>query len=205
MNKNYIQSNQGKKAIKKALIAYSSRAGCTEEVALKIKEKLENSSISTQIVKLNDKNEFKKLDEQDISQYNSILLGSSIFAGRFDKNIKKFLTQFKSILIDNKRLGFFICCMKANNTEKIKEAINQYIDPSLTKYNLNFSLIDAFGGRLDFSPNSSMNFATKKLLKKIMLKDNPDLLEIEPKVYDFRNWSQIDQFATNWANLNTNA
>jgi len=197
--------NQGKKGIKNALIAYSSRAGCTEEVALKIKEKLENSSISTEIVKLNDKNQFKKLNDQGINQYKSILLGSNIIAGKFDKNIKKFIKQFETILIDNKRLGFFICCMKANNTEKIKEAINQYIEPSLTKYNLDFSLVDAFGGRLDFSPNSSMNFATKKLLQKIMLKDNPDLQEIEPKVYDFRNWPQIDQFATNWVNINTNA
>jgi flavodoxin len=36
----------------KALIVFSSSAGCTEEVAFKIKETLDNSSIRTETVKI---------------------------------------------------------------------------------------------------------------------------------------------------------
>jgi menaquinone-dependent protoporphyrinogen IX oxidase len=186
---------------KKALIAYSSRAGCTEEVALKFKEKLENSSMKIEIVKINDKDQFKSLDQQDISQYSSILLGSSIIKGKFHKNINKFLAKLASASSEDKKLGFFVCCMKACNPEKKEEAINEYIESNLKKYDLKFSIVDAFGGRLDFSPDSTMNSMLQKILKKIMLKDNPDMKEIESKVYDFRDWRQIDNFATSWLNI----
>ena len=185
----------------KALIVYSSGAGCTREVALKIKEKLDNSSINTNIVKINDKDQFKSLDQQDINQYSSILLGSNIIKGNFHKNINKFLAKLASTSFENKKLGFFICCMKACNPEKIVEAKNQYIEPYLEEYGLEFSLVDAFGGMLDFSPDSSMNFMLKKILKSIMQKDNPEMKEIEPKVYDFRDWQQIDNFASSWVNI----
>jgi len=194
MNKNNLHEN-------KALIVYSSRAGCTEEVVLKIKEKLDNSSIKTEIVKINDKDQFKSLNYQDISQFSSILLGSSIITGKFHKNINKFLAKLESTSLDDKKLGFFICCMKACNPEKIIEAKNQYIEPNLKEYDLKFSIVDAFGGKLDFSPDSSMNSMLKKILKKIMLKDNPELKKIEPKVYDFRDWQQIEKFASSWLNI----
>ncbi len=95
--------------------------------------------------------------------------------------------------------------MKACNLEKISEAKNQYIEPNLEEHELKFSIVDAFGGRLDFSSNSSMNSMLQKILKKIMLKDNPDLKEIEPKVYDFRDWHQIDNFASSWVNIIRNS
>lgn len=205
MIENNQQESKAKSGLKKALIVYSSRAGCTEEVALRIKEQLENSSIATEVVKVNEKKQFKKLYEQDISEFTSILLGTSIIAGKFHKNINKFLTKLESTNIDDKKLGFFICCMKACDTEKATEAINEYIEPNLNAYNLPFSIIDAFGGKLDFSPNSSMNFMVKQLLKKIMLKDNPDLEDIEPKVYDFRDWDQINKFASSWVKVNSSA
>ena len=185
----------------KALIVFSSGAGCTEEVALKIKEKLDNSSIKTNIVKINDKDQFKSIDQQDLNQYSSILLGSNIIKGNFHKNINKILAKLVSTSGEDKKLGFFVCCMKACNPEKIMEAKNQYIESNLVEYGLDFSLVDAFGGRLDFSPDSSMNFMLKKILKSIMQKDNPEMKEIEPKVYDFRDWQQIDNFASSWVNI----
>ncbi len=186
---------------KGCLIAYSSLAGCTEEIALKIKEKLDKSSIRTEIVKLNDKDQFQALFQRDLGQFSSILLGSNIAVGKFHKNINKFLAKLESTSLTGTKLGFFICCMKACNPTKIIEAKNQYLEPGLKKYNLHFSIVDAFGGKSDFSPTSSLNFLVKGILKKNMLKDNPDVKEIEPKVYDFRDWQQIELFATTWLNI----
>jgi hypothetical protein len=50
-----------------------------------------NSSVKAEIVKINDKNQFKSLFQRDIRQFSNILLGSSIMAGKFSKNIEKFL------------------------------------------------------------------------------------------------------------------
>jgi menaquinone-dependent protoporphyrinogen IX oxidase len=189
---------------KNALIVYSSLAGCTEEVALKIKEKLENSSINTEIIKINDKDQCKALFQRDLGQFTSVLLGSSITAGKVHKNIHKLLAKLESTSSTGTKLGFYICCMKARTAEKIIEAKNQYIEPSLKKHAMKFSLVDAFGGKLDFSPMSSMKPMMKGLLKKIMAKDNPELGEIESKVYDFRDWQQIEEFASAWANIIAN-
>jgi len=188
----------------KGLIVYSSQAGCTEEVALKIKEKLDNSSIKTEFVKINDKDQCNSLLKLDFRQFSSILLGSNIAVGKINKNLDKFLNKLETSSLGDTKLGFFICCMKARNAEKIVEAKNQYVEPSLKKHDLKFSIVDAFGGKLDFSPNSSLNSMMKNILKKIMLKDNPELGEIESKVYDFRDWQQIEEFASSWLNIISN-
>ncbi len=186
---------------KKALIVYSSQAGCTEEVVLKIKEKLDGSLVKTEVVKINDKDQCKSLFKQDLGQFSSILVGSSIIVGKVNKNAGKFLEKLGSASIDGTHLGFFVCCMKACDEQKIAEAKQAYIEPALKKCNKNFEIIDAFGGRLDFSPMSSLNSLMKKILKKIMLEENPGMAKVEDKVYDFRDWQQINKFASAWLNI----
>ncbi len=91
--------------------------------------------------------------------------------------------------------------MHAHNAEKNIEAKKEYIEPTLKEFNLKFSIVDAFGGVVDYSPKSSLNFMVKGILKKKMMANNPELKEIEPKVYDYRDWQQIDKFASSWLKL----
>ncbi len=186
---------------KGCLIVYSSQSGCTEEVALKIKEKLETSSVNTELVKINDKDQFKALFQRDLGQFSGVLLGSSIVIGKVHKNLNKFLAKLESLPPNGKKLGLFICCMHARNAEKNIEAKNEYIEPTLKEFNLKFSIVDAFGGVVDFSPASSLNFMVKGILKKKLMANDPDLKEIEPKVYDYRDWQQIDKFASSWLKI----
>ncbi len=183
------------------MIVYSSLAGCTEEVALKIKGTLDRSSLKTEIVKINDKDKCKSLLKEGFGQFSSILIGSNIAVGKFNKDIDKLLAKLGSSSLGDTKLGMFICCMKARNAEKVAEAKDQYLEQNLKKHGLKLSIVDAFGGKLDFSPTSSMNGMMKGILKKIMLKDNPDMKEIESKVYDFRDWQQIEKFASAWLNI----
>jgi len=183
---------------KKLLIAYSSIAGCTEEVAKKIAELIDIPALNVDLLKVNDKKEFKKFDMDKLANYDFILLGSSIMVGKLNKNVHQVLEKISETGKQDLKLGLYICCMKAYNEEKIEESVQEYINPSLAEYNLEFDLVDAFGGKLDFSPESKMNVITKKLLKKIMVRDNPDIDEVEPKVYDFRDWTQIERFAAAW-------
>lgn len=188
---------------KKLLIAYSSLGGCTEEISKKIEETLGTTNLNVDLVKVSDKDQFKKFDLDELNNYDSILLGSNIIVGKLNKNIHKLLEKLSKDKKDHLKLGIYACCMKACSEEKIYEAIQEYIKPSLEKYSLNFDLMDAFGGRADFSPNSTMNAIVKKVMKKNMLRDTPGLTEIEPKVYDFRDWDQIGRFASTWKELIT--
>jgi menaquinone-dependent protoporphyrinogen IX oxidase len=186
---------------KKILIAYSSSAGCTEEIIKKIEEAIEIPTVHTDLVKLNDKNQFKRFDLDELKNYDFILLGSSIIAGKLHKNLHKILDKLNQDKKKETKLGIFACCMKACNEEKINEAIQEYLKPSLAKYDLNFDIMDTFGGKVDFTPNSTMNALVKKIIKRNLLKDNPDITEIEPKVYDFRDWDQINRFASSWKDI----
>ena len=186
---------------KKLLIAYSSLGGCTEEITKKIEEIIQIPSENIDLVKVNDKNQFKNFDLDELKKYDSILLGSSIILGKLNKNIHKILEKLSKDKKNDLKLGIYACCMKACSEEKINEAIQEYIKPSEEKYEIKFDLMDAFGGKADFSPNSTMNAFVKKVMKKNMLKDTPGLDEIEPKVYDFRDWDQIDRFANSWKQI----
>jgi menaquinone-dependent protoporphyrinogen IX oxidase len=188
---------------KKMLIAYSSLGGCTEEITKKIEETIGTTDVNIDMVKVNDKDQFKKFDLDGLKNYDSILLGSSIIVGKMNKNIHKLLEKLSKDKNDVLKLGIYACCMKACSEEKINEAIQEYLKPSIAKYSLHFELMDAFGGRADFSPNSTMNAIVKKVMKKNMLRDTPGLTEIEPKVYDFRDWDQIGRFASTWKELIT--
>jgi len=188
---------------KKLLIAYSSLGGCTEEITKKIEETIGTTDVNIDMIKVNDKDQFKKFDLDGLKTYDSILLGSSIIVGKLNKNIHKLLEKLSKDKNDDLKLGIYACCMKACCEEKINEAIQEYLKPSVEKYDLTFDLIDAFGGRADFSPNSTMNAIVKKVMKKNMLRDTPGLTEIEPRVYDFRDWDQISRFASTWKELIT--
>ena len=187
---------------KKLLIAYSSLGGCTEEITKKIKETI-GATANVDLIKVNDKDQFKKFNLDGLKGYDSILLGSSIIVGKLNKNIHKLLEKLSKVKKDDLKLGIYACCMKACSEEKINEAIQEYLKPSIEKYGLTFDLMDAFGGRADFSPNSTMNAIVKKVMKKNMLKDTPGLTEVEPRVYDFRDWNQIGRFASNWKEIIT--
>ena len=193
--------NQFENNGKGCLIAISSMYGCTEEIALKIKDTLDNSSVKAEIVKCNDKNQLQALVQRDLTQYSGVLLGSGIVVGKVHKNISTILKKLESTSFNGTKIGFYICCMKACNPGKIIEAKSQYLDPKLKKFNLKYSLVDTFGGKLDFSPTSPLKPLIKAIIKKIMLKDNPEFGTIEPKVYDFRDWQQINKFATSWLKI----
>ena len=186
---------------KKLLIAYSSLGGCTEEITKKIEETIGTPTTNIDLVKVNDKDQFKKFDLDGLKNYDSILLGSSIIVGKLNKNIHKLLEKLSKDKKDDLQLGIYACCMKACSEEKINEAIQEYLKPSVEKYDLKFDLMDAFGGKADFSPNSTMNAIVKKVMKKNMLRDTPGLEEIELKVYDFRDWDQINRFANSWKEI----
>jgi menaquinone-dependent protoporphyrinogen IX oxidase len=186
---------------KKALVVYSSQSGCTEEVARKIREKLESSSIQAELVKINEKGQLKALLQRDLGQYSGILVGSSIAVGKIHKDVKKFLEKLEATPVPQAKLGLFISCMKARSAEHVPEAKAAYIDPVLQGCGLKFALVDAFGGVIDFSPSSSLNGMIKGILKKIMLQENPDIKEIESKIYDFRDWQQIEKFGSTWASI----
>ena len=84
----------------KTLIAFSSKHGATEKCANLIMKELKGT---VDIINL------KGQTSKDISSYDNVLIGGSIYAGRLQDEVKKFAKENEEIL-SNKNIGIFICC-----------------------------------------------------------------------------------------------
>ncbi len=132
------------------LIVYSSKHGCTEECAFELKEKLSNSTT------LISAKELKKLDSQD---YDTIIIGGSIYAGTVQSSIQKFCQKhFKNLL--QKTIGLFLCCMYKD--DKAKKQFEKAFPRELRNHAKATGL---FGGAMNLE---KMNVLEKAIVKKVV-------------------------------------
>lgn len=130
------------------LIIYGSKYGYTEECVKKLSKKLIGD---VDVVNI------KKDKVPNLSTYNNVIIGGSIYIGQIQKEIKKFCTDNVEVLKE-KRIGIFICCgFEENFQEHIKNAFNkELIDIAVTK--------KCFGGQLNIE---KMNFIDKVITKMV--------------------------------------
>lgn len=87
----------------KTIILYSSKYGSTEDCAKALKSKLEGES---ELVNL------KNARRTDFQQYDWVIIGGSIYAGKIQKEVKKFCEgNIESLLTKN--IAVFMCCITA--------------------------------------------------------------------------------------------
>ncbi|MBN1364978.1 MAG: flavodoxin domain-containing protein [Syntrophaceae bacterium] len=131
------------------IIIYTTRHGCTEKCALKIKDMLPDQ---TDMVNL------KKTRSLDLSNYDMIIIGGSIHMGKVQKKVKNF-TLRNSDILKNKKLGLFLCCMETG--ENADTQFNNAFPEDLRKHAAATGL---FGGEFNLD---KMNFIEKSMIKKI--------------------------------------
>ncbi|RPH32749.1 MAG: flavodoxin [Bacteroidales bacterium] len=133
----------------KTLIVFASSHGTTEKVANIIKEKLDSTTVQTYNLKYKPK--------IDLSDYETIIIGSSIHAGSIQSDIKKFIKD-NTISLMQKRVSLYLCCMDEKKEQE--EFNNNY--PELLR---NHSVYNAIvGGEFLFE---KMNFFERFLVRKI--------------------------------------
>lgn len=91
----------------KTLIVYSSKYGFTEECAIKLSE-----LINGDVALVNG----AKDKIPSITEYQNVIIGSSIYVGLINNKIGKFCTENLELL-KTKNLGFFISCGMPENFE----------------------------------------------------------------------------------------
>jgi len=132
------------------LIIYASHHGTTETVANQIQSKLGLNH--TKLVRIS---EVKNLD---LDNYDIVLLGSSIHAGRNQNSMQRFCKKNMPELLQ-KRVGLFLCCM-SEGKEAVEAMEKAY--PELLR-NRAFC-IQLMGGEYKIE---KMNFIERFLLRKI--------------------------------------
>ncbi|MCJ7689562.1 MAG: flavodoxin domain-containing protein [Clostridiaceae bacterium] len=137
----------------KTLIIYASKHGCTEKCSNILKDKLNGE---VKIVNI------KKDSITEITEFDNIIVGGSIYMGRIQKEINNFCLKNSSTLI-NKTLGFFTCGMSDNEIAE-KQISTSFPEELLT----NAVAKESFGGEFIFK---KMNFFERFIVKKISKSD----------------------------------
>jgi menaquinone-dependent protoporphyrinogen oxidase len=151
----------------KTLVAYATKYGCTERCAEILSEKLEEKA---------DLCNLKKLKVPDLGQYDKVIVGGSVYAGKIRSETSQFCKKNLEVL-KSKKIGLFICGM---GEEEAAKQINAAFPREL----LNIAVAKGFfGGELVFN---RMNSLERFIIKKIA-KTDKDI----SKVLD----ENIDEFA----------
>lgn len=133
----------------KTLIIYSSSHGTTEKAAQILSEQLQGE---VELINL------KKLSNPKLTIYDSVIIGSSIYAGSTKSRLKQFLKQNQNELL-SKRLGLFLCCMFEGD-----KAVSQFEATYSKELRDHSRAKGLFGGEFLIS---KMNFLERQIVKKV--------------------------------------
>lgn len=134
----------------KMLIIYASKHGTTEKVARRISSAISN--VPTTVLSV------KEALRVELSEYDQIVLGSSIHAGRNQNSMQRFCKKHLPELLQ-KRVGLFLCCLNPKEYEQSKT----YAYPELLRNHA--VAYELMGGEYLIE---RMNFIERFLVKKMV-------------------------------------
>tara|TARA_B100001248_G_C27291242_1_gene412561 strand:+ start:119 stop:631 length:513 start_codon:yes stop_codon:yes gene_type:complete len=164
--------------MKKSLLAYSSVDGQTMHICQKIKEFSQHSDIDVLPI--------EKIE--DISKYDSVVIGASIRYGNYRKEVFNFINRnIKNLELKNN--GFFSVNAVARKPEKNSAKTNPYVSKFLKKTSWTPEKIGVFAGKIDYP---SYKFFDKYAIKFIMkITGGPTDTS---GTYEFTKWKDVETF-----------
>lgn len=165
---------------KKILVAYATSTGSTGEVAEVIGEVLRASGAAVDVRRA------KKV--KDISQYQAVVAGTGIHAGRIYGELTRFLEWHKAALPEMPVAYFVVCLAMHEPTAEHCQEAAAYLNPLRVKFS-DIEPVDVglFGGRMDFK---SLSLPVRTIIKAMKAPEG-----------DFRDWDAIRAWAQSIAPL----
>jgi menaquinone-dependent protoporphyrinogen IX oxidase len=176
----------------KVLIVYGTTFGATKGTSEEIANTLREQNFDVRLVNAQE----EKI--KDVSDYGLIIVGSSLANCRWNKGAEDFLKKFHKEF-ENKKLALFVSSVapiaeREGNTEEVDKERKIALEDKVSKYNLKPEAMRLFGGILNYN---KMGFLARKGMEiafKARLQ-NTGFEEVEPGVYDLRDWDAIRSWA----------
>lgn len=140
----------------KTAIIYATTYGSTRKIAETIQKSIPGSSIFD-----------VKKDKVDISLFDVVILGSSIYIGQIDRQLKTFVKTHGEAL-KSKKLGIYFCC-------GFEENLQTYLDANFDKELVEGAIVMTMGGEMDVS---RMSFAHKMIMRMVQKSEQGKSREI---------------------------
>ena len=147
----------------KTLIIYATKQGSSKVAAHLLKSKLEGEVHLVNLL---------KESIPSISDFDTVIIGGSIYAGKIQKKLTEFLNKNLSLLL-GKRIGLFICAAHFD-PEVLKKELLEAFPEEL--HNIAIAK-EIFGYQIN---KEHLNFIEKAIVKKIMgISENTNKLSEE--------------------------
>ena len=130
---------------------------------------------------------------KSISDYQAIVLGTSIHASRTVGSFNQFLTQFHTEMETKPVFIFVVCANMMEDNEENRAETMEWLNRTLVKYpNIKPVSIGLFGGAIitDGEDYKGLNFLVRKVINS--MKDN---IQKQFGKIDFRDWQKIREWA----------
>ena len=170
------------------LIVYGSSFGATKGTSEEIARILREENFDITVVNAQEEK------VKDISEYELVIVGSSLANCRWNSQVEDFLKKFQKEF-EHKALAIFVSSVapiaeREGNTEEVTKLRKIALDDKVSKYDLKPIMMGVFGGILNYN---KMGFLARKGMEvafKSRLQNN-GFEEAEPGVYDLRDWDKI--------------
>lgn len=172
----------------KTAIIYSSIDGQTLKICNKLRDEFLQNSMNIAIFSIDD---FK----EEVSNYDKLIIGSSIRYGVHHEKIIEFINTNKKQL-DNLKTAFFSVNLVARKPEKNSPTTNPYVIKFFKTIDWTPTLVEVFAGKLDYKKYS---FFDRIMIQFIMwMTKGPTDTNTE---IEYTNWDQVKEFASKLRSL----
>lgn len=176
----------------RGLIVYGTSFGATKGTSEEIARILREENFDINVVNAQEEK------VRDISDYKLVIVGSSLANCRWNSGAEDFLKKFHREL-ELKELALFVSSLKPiaereGNTEEVAKICKIALEDQVSKYGLKPIMTGLFGGVLDYN---KMGFLTRKAMEVAFKSrlQNTGFKELQPGVYDLRDWDEIRSWA----------
>ena len=174
------------------LLVYATSYGATKGTSEVIARILREENFDVRVVNAREEK------VKDISEYELVVVGSGMAMGNWVSEAEDFLKRFQKDL-GNKKLALFISSLKTveereGKTDLVAKIRKTGLEDKILKYHLKPISLGFFGGVMNYN---KMGFLTRKAMEvgyKSQLQKN-GFKEVEPGVYDLRDWDEIRSWA----------
>lgn len=171
------------------LIVYSTTDGHTLKICRRLRQVVEPSGATVDIVSVAD------ADGVDLGAYDKIVVGASIRYGRHSKAIHDFIDA-RAEQLAAKPNAFFSVNIVARKPDKNRPETNPYLRKFLARIRWRPRLLAVFAGKLDYP---RYRFLDRLMIRFIMLITRGPT---DPHaVIEFTDWNEVDAFGRRVAQM----